>query len=367
MGKRKKDEEERVTLSKKMRRILKLYNKQSGGLESVDLTEAQIDEINRRSLPKNRISRILYKKPARGITTATFIIPVEEGVVTGYLYRSEDPKKQLSNLSPLIVFYHGGGWIWGNMEVYDLVCRRLCALTGAPILSIDYRLAPQHKFPIPVEDCYNALEWAVHGARYWKVDQESIYVMGDSAGGNLAAAVCRMARDRKGPAIAGQILIYPSTDGRLRTPSVNKFKESPTLTSREMQFFIQSYQREPKDILNPNFSPLLAKDFSRLPPALIITADNDPLLDDGKLYAEALISGDTPARYLECKNTVHGFFGFPDADGREESDVAIMQFLSGRALESIELMKLKDYRRLLRQENKVAAKANKGLISVEVE
>lgn len=363
----KKKREKEVKFSKKLQRIIKLSNQLNGGIKSYDLTEAQIDEINRRSLPNNRISRKLFKKPAKGVSSDTFIIPVEEGVVTGYFYQTEDKKQQISNLRPLIVFYHGGGWIWGNIEAYDLMCRRVCALTRAPILSIDYRLAPHHKFPIPVEDCYNALEWATQGARFWKIDPESIYVMGDSAGGNLAAVVCRMARDRKGPPIAGQILIYPSTDGRLRTPSVNKFKDSPTLTSREMQFFIQCYQREPKDILNPNFSPLLAKDFSRLPPALIITADNDPLLDDGKMYAEALASGDTPARYLECKNTVHGFFGFPEADGREESDAAIMQFLNGRAIESIELMKLREYRHLLKREKMVAAKANKGLISFEIE
>ncbi|MFA7370995.1 MAG: alpha/beta hydrolase [Sphaerochaetaceae bacterium] len=366
MAKRKR-KKPAVKFSKKLRRIIKLSNKLSGVRESYDLTDGQIEEINKRSLPKNRLTRKLLKKPIKKIEASTYIIPVEEGAITGYFYQSIDTKGQLTSLRPLIVFYHGGGWIWGNMDLYDYVCRRLSYVTGSPVLSIDYRLAPQHKFPIPVEDCYSALLWAEQGARYWKIDPERIYVMGDSAGGNLAAAVCRMSRDRKGPSIAGQILIYPMTDGRLRTPSFNKFKESPTLTGRELQFFIQCYQREPKDILNPNFSPLLAKDFSRLPPALIIGADNDPLLDDGYLYCEALKSGDTPAKFLECKNTVHGFYNFPEADGKEESDVAIVQFLSGRALKEIELITFKELHRQLKMEKRVTAKANKNHILVDTQ
>jgi len=359
---------EQIHISKRLQRIIKLSKKIFGEFNGSELSEEQINEINNRSIPNNWITRKLFKKPAKGVEISTFIIPVDEGMITSYLFqRRDNVKRQLTSLRPLIIFYHGGGWVWGNMDLYSFICGRIASLTGAAVLSVDYRLAPLHKFPIAVEDCYNALIWASQGARYWKVDPERIFVMGDSAGGNLAAVVSRLSRDRKGPPIAGQILIYPITDGRLRTNSFNQFKDSPTLTGREMQFFIKSYQSEPKDILNPNFSPLLSKDHSRLPPTLIITADNDPLLDDGKLYAEALASADTPVKYLECKNTVHGFLAFPAAEGSEETEAAIMQFVGGRPLEQVELLTMKELRKQTKRELQVARKTNKSFIAAGVE
>lgn len=153
----------------------------------------------------------------------------------------------------------------------------------------------------------------------------------------------------------------------MRTQSYSDFKDSPTLTLKEMIFYIKSYQKEPKDILHPNFSPLLSKDHSRLPPTLIITAEYDPLLDDGKLYAEALKSADTPVRYLECKQTVHGFVNFPAADGSEETESAIIQFLSGKPLDQIELLTAKQLRRRNREERKSLSKSGKTIIAVGVE
>ncbi len=362
------DKDEQIKISRKLQRIIKLSKKISGNFDSAELTEEEIDEINTRSIPNNWVTRRLLKKPAKNVEIDTFIIPVDDGMVTGYFFRRHDnDKRQLTSLRPLIIFYHGGGWVWGNMDLYSFICARIASITGAPVLSVDYRLAPHHKFPTAVEDCYNALIWASQGARYWKVDPERIFVMGDSAGGNLAAVVSRLSRDRKGPSIAGQILIYPITDGRLRTTSFNKFKDSPTLTGRDMQFFVKSYQSEPKDILNPNFSPLLSKDHSRLPPTLIITADNDPLLDDGKLYAEALASADTPVKLLECKNTVHGFLAFPAAEGAEETETAIMQFVGGRPIEQIELLTMRELKKQNKQELKISHKRNKSFMAVEVE
>lgn len=360
--------EQEFTISKKLQRIIALYKRIIGETDGSEMTEEQISELNNRTIPNNWLTRRIFKKPAKKVETSTFIIPVEEGMVTGYFFQRRDNfPKQLTNLRPLIIFYHGGGWVWGNMAMYSFICARIASITNAAVLAVDYRLAPQHKFPTAVEDCYNTLIWASQGARYWKVDPERIYVMGDSAGGNLAAVVSRLSRDRKGPHIAGQILIYPLTDGRLRTPSFTKFKESPTLTGREMQFFIKSYQSEPKDILNPNFSPLLSKDHSRLPPTLIITADNDPLLDDGKLYAEALDSADTPVKYLECKHTVHGFLAFPAAPGSEETETAIMQFIGGRQVQQVELLTRSQLRKQIKRELKVARKSDKSFIAAGVD
>ncbi len=333
-------------LSKKQNKILRLINKFSGNVDITEFSPQQITEYNSQPLANKALARKLLKKFPRHIETSTFIIPVEDGAVTGYFYQQRGvERQQLTNLRPLIIYFHGGGWILGNMEIYNTTCGRLSALTHADVLSVDYRLAPQYKFPIAVEDCYNTLLWAAQGARYWKIDPEQIYLAGDSAGGNLAAVVSRLARDRKGPHIAGQILLYPITDGRLRTTSLNTFKESPTLTARQLQFFVKNYQSEPKDILNPNFSPLLSKDHSRLPSALIITSDNDPLREDGVLYAEALKSADTPVKHLEIKDSFHGFFPYPDAKGTDESESAILQFIGGRPLESIELISKKELKK----------------------
>ena len=358
-----------IKISKRLQRIIYLSTKLAGAhTDSSELSETQINEINKISIPNNWLTRRLLRKPTRKVESNSFIIPVEDGVVTGYFFqpRSESMKR-ISNVRPLILFFHGGGWIWGNMALYSFLCSRIASITDATVLSVDYRLAPEHKFPTAVEDCYNTLLWAAQGARYWKVDPERIFLMGDSAGGNLAAVVSRLARDRRGPNIAGQILIYPVTDGRMRTQSYSDFKETPTLTAKEMNFYIKSYQKEPKDILNPNFSPLLAKDHSRLPATLIITAEYDPLLYDGKLYAEALKSADTPVKYLECKATVHGFLNFPAADGTEETESALIQFIAGKPIEQIELLSAKQLRKQNREELKSMSKTGKQIITVGVE
>ncbi len=353
-------------MSKKLKNILLLSKKVLGEHDVTSLSEEEITEINKKSIPKNRFTKKLLTTRIKEIDHDTFIIPVEDGALTGYFYQPKThATSQMTSLRPIIIFYHGGGWVWGNMELYKYVCMRLASLTDAAVLAVDYRLAPQHKFPTAVEDCYEAFIWASHGARYWKVDPERIFVMGDSAGGNLAAVVCRLARDRKGPHIAGQVLLYPVTDGRMRTASYDEFKESPTLTAKSMQFFIKSYQREPKDILNPLFSPLLAKDHSRLPPALIIGAEYDPLRDDGRLYSDALESADTPVKYLECKETVHGYYVFPRATGTQESEAAIIQFISGRPVSQISLMSFKELKEQNRNELK-KIKKNKNFIAAGV-
>lgn len=353
-------------ISKKQKKIVERINKLHGDFDVTELSAEQIFEYNSQPIANKRLAKKLLKKFPNRIDTSTFIIPVEGGVVTGYFYQRRGlEKQQLINLRPLLIYFHGGGWIWGNMEFYNNLCGRLSELTHADVLAVDYRLAPQYKFPTAVEDCYNTLLWAAQGARYWKIDPEQIYLAGDSAGGNLAAVVSRLSRDRKGPHIAGQILLYPITDGRLRTTSLNTFRETPTLTARELQFYVKSYQSEPKDILNPNFSPLLSKDHSRLPPTLIITSDNDPLRDDGYLYAEALESADTPVRHLEVKDSFHGFFPYPDANGTDESESAILQFMAKRPLETIELISKKELKKRNRAE--IIALRKSGRLEIEVE
>ena len=320
-------------LSRRMRKIVELTNEIYIRGEDRP-SEEMIDEINNRSLEKKYLK--ILPKASRKILTSSFIIPVSSGVVTGYYF--SNPHLTAMGLSPLIVYYHGGGWTFGNMEFYEAYLSHLAEVTGACILSIDYRLSPHFKFPIPVEDCYDALIWAAEGAKYWKIDPDRIFVAGDSAGGNLAAVVSILARDRKGPSLAGQILLYPITDGRLRTMSLEEHADTPMLNAKRLSFYIDTYAREPKDILSPAFSPLLAPDKTRLPPALIITAEIDPLMDDGCLYAMELEKAETEVKAFTAPGAFHGFMMYRYATGRLESECAIRQFVSGRNLKNIQFI-----------------------------
>lgn len=330
-------------LDGKMKKILRMRKKLTIG----DVTAASADDIDsyNRSEFKQSLFRKLYRPITGNIINRTFIIPVNSVVISGYLFEKLK-NKSISGQNSLIIFFHDGGWMLGNMRKCSAVCSNICNTTGASVLAIDYRLAPAFKFPTPLEDCYSAFLWAAQGARYWKVDPDKIYLMGNCAGGNLAAGVSRLARDRKGPKIAGLILFSPVTDGRMRTESHEKFKDCPTLSSKSMAYYIQNYSREPKDILDPLFSPLLAKDHSRLPATLIISGEYDPLLDDSMLYAKALSSADTPAKCLACRGMLHSFIDFPNLDSWKDSMYAVSTFIGGKALSGIEILSNKERKKL---------------------
>jgi acetyl esterase len=345
-----------------MRNLIKNINKETS-FNPAEVTPERIEELNGSIPLRSKYKRLLGKYP-RNIEDETFIIPVKDGVITGYYFRSRG-RSEMSDMTPLIVFFHGGGWIFGNMALYNNFCARLADQLHAPVLSVDYRLAPKHKFPTAVEDCYATLLWAAAGCRYWKVDPDRIYIVGDCAGANLAAVVSRLARDRKGPSIAGQILVCPITDGRMRTDSYENYKDSPTLTDKQMAYYISQYANEPKDTLNPNFSPLLGLDQSRLPETLIITAEYDPLQDDGRLYEEQLRQADTPVKLLEVKKTFHGFIRYPKATGTEESLCALSQFINGRPVSQVALQKKKAYENAQKHEMKELKR--KGHIAIEVQ
>ena len=213
---------------------------------------------------------------------------------------------------PILVFFHGGGWVIGNCETHDTPCRSLANGAGCIVVSVDYRLAPEHKFPLPAEDCYAATKWAALNAAGFGGDPKRIAVGGDSAGGNLAAAVAQMATDRGAPTLAFQLLIYPVTDCAYTTASYRNNAEGYLLTKDSMQWFWNHYLQNENDGQNPYASPLRGQRLSNLPPALVITAEFDPLRDEGEAYATKMKQAGVSVVHTDYKGMIHGFFSLTD-------------------------------------------------------
>lgn len=209
---------------------------------------------------------------------------------------------------PMIVFYHGGGWVTGSIETHEAVCRRMANEGRCLVIAVDYRLAPEHKFPTAVDDAFSSVQWAIENAEHLGGDPQRLYVCGDSAGGNLAAAVCLKARDTGGPAIRGQILVYPITNDQFDTDSYRDNAIGYHLTTENMRWFWQQYLADESDGANPLASPLKAADHSNLPNALIVTVEKDPLRDEGLAYAEKLSAAGCHVDQIHCMGMVHGFF-----------------------------------------------------------
>lgn len=213
----------------------------------------------------------------------------------------------------------------GDLESHDAVCRALANQVPCVVASVDYRLAPEAKFPAAVEDSYAATEWIAAHAGELGIDRNRIAVGGDSAGGNLAAVICHIARDRKGPELVHQLLIYPGTDMRMLSPSIQENAEGPLLTKASMIWFMGHYLRNEEDKLNPLASPALFSNLSDLPPAFILTAECDPLRDEAEDYGRSLESARVPVEIKRYAGMPHGFFSFAAAltTGRQAfADVA---------------------------------------------
>jgi acetyl esterase len=205
------------------------------------------------------------------------------------------------------LYFHGGGWVLNNLNTHDELVRRLTATSGCVFVSVDYRLAPEDKFPAAIEDAYTALCWVHDHADQFNCDPRRIAVSGDSAGGNLAAVVCLMTRDRGGPGITFQALIYPITDCDFERHSYRTNAEGYFLTRREMIWFWNQYVSSPDQMRNPYASPLLAPSLQNLPPASILIAEYDPLCDEGEAYAEALRAAGVEVTLLRYDGMIHAF------------------------------------------------------------
>ncbi|MBL6750312.1 MAG: alpha/beta hydrolase [Nevskia sp.] len=210
---------------------------------------------------------------------------------------------------PVLVFSHGGGWVVGDVAIYNSLCRELCGLAGCVVVSVDYRLAPEHKFPAAADDCAAATRWVHAHAAGIGADPRRVVVGGDSAGGNLAAATALRLRDEGGPALSGQLLVYPATDHYSRpTVSMVDNAQGYGLSAADMAWFTNHYLAAPADIDNPYANPLRAASLAGLPPALVITAEYDPLRDEGEAYARALQRAGVATQLSRYDGANHGFF-----------------------------------------------------------
>jgi acetyl esterase len=210
---------------------------------------------------------------------------------------------------PGVVFFHGGGWVIGDLDTHDMHCRAITAAANAVVVSVDYRRAPEHPYPAALDDCWAVTEHVARCAGDLGIDPTRLGVAGDSAGGNLAAAVALRARDA-GVSLRAQLLIYPVTDPTMACESYTAFAEDFYLTAEAMRWFIDAYLPDPATRTLPHAGPLHAPDLAGLAPALVVTAEYDPLRDEGVAYAERLREAGVPTREISVPATVHGFLEF---------------------------------------------------------
>ena len=213
---------------------------------------------------------------------------------------------------PVLLFFHGGGWVTESVENYDRVCSRMAQSTGHIVMSVEYRLAPEYRFPIPLEDCYEAAKALYTGRLVLPADPDRITIIGDSAGGNLAAAVCLKARDTGDFAPKKQILIYPAVNNcyTKKSPykSVQENGQDYLLTAVKMEDYLKLYESSTEDRQNPYFAPILAKDLSHMPETLILTAEFDPLRDEGEEYGKRLKEANNYVEIHRIPDALHGYF-----------------------------------------------------------
>jgi acetyl esterase len=250
-----------------------------------------------------RDTRAVLSPKAPEVAEARLLLAPGPVALRGYRPQGTKPDEQL----PALVYFHGGGWVIGDLDTHDVVCRTLANGTRCAVFSVEYRKAPESPFPAAVDDCFAALNFISRGERNFHINAKQLAVAGDSAGGNLAAVMALMARDAGGPSISFQVLIYPATDQRMGFASLERNGEGYLLTKKVMHYFRGHYLPEQGDWLDWRASPLLAKSLARLPAAYVLTAGFDPLVDEGKEYAERMRKEGVAVEYRNYPDMVHGF------------------------------------------------------------
>ncbi|HEY1876651.1 MAG TPA: alpha/beta hydrolase [Rhizomicrobium sp.] len=269
---------------------------------------------------------LLPQKPAVAITYQ-LSIPSDYGPIPARFYRASKDKRPC----PLLVFFHGGGFMLGTLPLYDTTCRRLAVQGDCAVLSVGYRLAPETQFPGAVLDSYAATRWACDNAGLLNIDPAKIAVGGDSAGGNLAAVLAQMALDSQAFKIALQILIYPMTDQSREYPSYERNASGYMLTTAALHWFMDNYIPDTEDRKDPMASPMLRRNLERLPPALVISAEFDPLVDENEAYAQRLKAAGVPTEYVCFPGMIHPFFTL----GGVVEDSAKAEALAAQALRKL--------------------------------
>jgi acetyl esterase len=234
-------------------------------------------------------------------------IPSPSGSIPARVYTSMK-LRQANGLAPCLVFFHGGGWVIGDLDSHDVVCRKLADEGQLIVISVDYRLAPEHKFPAAIDDAIAATKWIAANATPLGIDASRLMVGGDSAGGNLAAVVAISARDGDGPAVAGQVLIYPAIDFAMTHPSHSEPETSILLTHSVIRWFRDHYLNAAADVHDWRASPARAETLTGLPPAYVLTAGADPLRDEGDEYAARLKEAGVTVTHRTFPGQFHGFF-----------------------------------------------------------
>ena len=269
---------------------------------------------------------LLPEKPAMAVTFQ-LSIPSDYGPIPARFYRATKGKGPC----PLLVYFHGGGFMLGSLALYDTTCRRLAANGDCAVLSVDYRMAPETQFPGAVLDAYAATRWASDKAQMLNIDPGKIAVGGDSAGGNLAAVVAQMALDSKEFKVALQILIYPMTDQSRAYPSYERNASGYMLTTAALYWFMDNYIPDHEDRKDPRASPMLRASLKGLPPALVISAEFDPLVDENEAYAKRLREAGVACDYVCFPGMIHPFFTL----GGVVEDTAKAEKLCGDAMRKL--------------------------------
>ena len=264
--------------------------------------ESEVAKTRKQNLKVSELGKLLFDKKIEVKEIRDFDV---DGVKVR-LYKNSNKANQ-----KVIIYFHGGGFVYYNIESHDYVTRRLCAMNDCIVISVDYRLAPEHPFPAAHEDAYKVIEYVHANAHELGIDADKIIVAGDSAGGNLSACAAHHFKNHKAIKIAAQILIYPWIDGKLESNSIEKYSKGFLLSKDAIVWFQQKYTPNIADRLNPKVSPIYETDFKNLAPALVLTAEFDPLKDEGFAYAEKLKKSGNVVLYKDYAKLVHGFFNLP--------------------------------------------------------
>ncbi|MDD7916155.1 alpha/beta hydrolase [Actinomycetospora callitridis] len=277
----------------------------SGAVAVSRMGPEEISRARARRMSHNVVTSRVFGPMPRGVFVTDRVADTDIGPVPVRLYRPHTARAL-----PVVVNFHGGGGTLGNLDQSDWLCAHVASRVGALVVSVDYRLAPEFRYPAGREDGYAAVSWVARHAAALGARTDRLAVMGDSAGGNLAAVVCLLAREA-GPVIDAQVLLYPALDLTFTRPSVERFADGPVLTRADMEVFRTHYLGEDGDPTDPLCSPLFAPDVADLPPALVVTAAVDPLHDDGADYVARLGAAGVPAKHTDHARAVHGFLSFP--------------------------------------------------------